>query len=127
MDHIIVPSTFTKNVVKRSGILKKKISVVPEWFNHNIIEQKENSESLDLSEIKTTKNYLMVAQLTGLEPDLDRKNIVRTLEWFLEYHKNDKDVGLILKTNFGRGTSKDYITTESYIKGIVNTQKHFRF
>ena len=38
MDHIIVPSTFTKNVVRRSGVLMTPISVVPEWFNHSVLK-----------------------------------------------------------------------------------------
>ena len=39
MDSIIVPSEFTKNVIKRSGITYKKIEVIPEWFNQSILSK----------------------------------------------------------------------------------------
>ena len=120
MDYVIVPSTFTKNVAKRSGSLKSKISVVPEWFNHDILEETNNLKNFNIS---TSNNFLMVAQLTDVSPELDRKNIASTISWFFECFKNDPDTGLIIKTNMGRGTSKDKIITSDYIKNVV---AHFR-
>ena len=38
MDYVLTPSSFTKNVVKRSGVLFKPIDVVHEHFNKNIFD-----------------------------------------------------------------------------------------
>ena len=119
VDKVIVPSTFTKNVVKRSGMLLKQIDVIPEWYNENITNN--NHKKVDLSSVDTSFNYLMICQLTAQNPDLDRKNLINTLRWLFEYHKDDKDVGIILKTNMGRGSKRDKIHTTKYINHVVET------
>jgi len=116
MDMIIVPSTFTKNVIKRSGIVKSKIHVVPEWFNDNI--SKDNKTELDC--IDTEYNHLIIGQLTAQDPMLDRKNLVNTLKWLFEVHEGDKDTGIVIKTNMGRGSKQDKILTEQLVDFIVS-------
>ena len=116
MDKIVVPSTFTKNVVKRSGVLKTPIHVVPEWFNENVGNVKNIT---DMSSITTDFNYLIVSTLTSAHPDNDRKNIFNTLKWLFEKHKNDSSVGIVLKTSLGKGTKKDFLDTEKYLKQVV--------
>ena len=122
MDLIIVPSTFTKNVIRRSGVLTTRVKVVPEWFNHHILSENlnqicQNDERYNFS---TNFNYLIIAQLTAQNPIHDRKNLFNTLAWLLEYHKNDPDVGIVLKTNFGRGTVLDHLRTSDYLKNLTS-------
>ena len=46
MDSMIVPSTFTKNVLKRSGIVNCNVHVVPEWYNRHILNRSTVSKTL---------------------------------------------------------------------------------
>ena len=117
MDQVVVPSKFTKNVAKRSGILTSKICVIPEWYNHNI--DREETPVTRLPEVRTKFNYLILGVLTAQNTDCDRKNIINTIKWVLEHHNNDKDVGIVIKTNLGRGSKKDKIETSKFIKYIV--------
>lgn len=122
MDLVITPSTFTKNVVKRSGILMSKIVVVPEWFNHSLLDTdkcaKISSDNNHYN-FSTDFNYLIIAQLTAQDPDQDRKNLSNTLAWLFDYHKNDENVGIVLKTNLGRGTTLDKKHTSAYVKSLA--------
>ncbi len=80
MTHIIVPSTFTKNVVKRSGPLLVPITVVPEWFNPTISNVQICEEILEDKryDVDTNFNVLIVAQLTSQNDNDDRKNLMNT-------------------------------------------------
>ena len=117
MDLIIVPSNFTKDVVKRSGILTKKIKVVPEYFNQKILD-KNIEESFD--QIKTSFNFLMMAQLTDLNPANDRKNILNTIKSFCETFEGNKDVGLIIKTSTGKYSKEDKKITTATMKNLLS-------
>ena len=115
MDEIIVPSTFTKNVITKSGYLTKKITVVPEWFNENILK---NNSDLNLG-LKTNFNFLIISQLNSQNPEDDRKNIFNTIKWLCEEFKDNKDVGIVIKTNLGKGTSIDKKMTVSLISQMI--------
>lgn len=118
MDHIIVPSNFTKNVLKRSGILLKPISVIPEWFNQNIkIDDAKNKSLIDF---KTDFNFLIISQLNSQNPEDDRKNIFNTIKWICEEFKDNKDIGIVLKTNLGRGTTIDKKMTKALLTQMIN-------
>jgi glycosyltransferase involved in cell wall biosynthesis len=102
MDLIIVPSTFTKQTFEASGKLTTPIIVIPESFSDAV---KENVESkFDFS---TPFNFLIVSQMTGNNPENDRKNILYTLKWICEQFRNDTQVGIVLKTNASRNTKID--------------------
>jgi glycosyltransferase involved in cell wall biosynthesis len=119
MDAIIVPSNFTKEVLQKSGKIEKPIFVVPEWFMPEI----ESSEFITDISTRTRFNFLIVSQLTAQDPDYDRKNIANTLKWIFETFKDDNDVGIILKTNSGRGTTIDRATTEHFLNQIISTSR----
>jgi glycosyltransferase involved in cell wall biosynthesis len=54
----------------------------------------------------------------------DRKNIHDTLRWLFDVFKDDKDVGIILKTNMGRGTKIDRkITFDNIEKFVAQNRK----
>lgn len=115
MTAIIVPSNFTKGVLERTGKLTVPIYVVPEWYM-TAIEKSENAIDMQL---RTSFNFLIVSQLTATESSVDRKNITDTIKWICETFKDDKDVGIVLKTNSGRGTSIDRSYTSGTIRGFL--------
>lgn len=98
MDVVVVPSRFTKETLVKSGANPEKLIVIPESYNPMI---DLDTCEVDLSSIKTKFNFLMFGQITGNDPNMDRKNIFYTVKWFCEEFKNNKDVGLIIKSNMG--------------------------
>ena len=122
MDMIIVPSTFTKNVVKRSGILTSDIHVIPEWFNENL-DSENTLDGIRLDNIETDFNYLIISTLTSISPTDDRKNLINTIQWLYEKHRYDENVGIVLKTSLGRGSKKDLIDTNRYLEKLTNSLK----
>ena len=115
MTAIIVPSAFTKGVIERTGKLTVPIYVIPEWYMSEI----ENSENVIDMQLRTRFNFLIVSQLTSTESSVDRKNITDTIKWICETFKDDKDIGIVLKTNSGRGTSIDKSYTAGSIRGFL--------
>jgi len=120
MDAVIVPSQHAKEVLEMSGNLETELYVVPEWFFPEIIEENSADEYFKNYNFGTDFNFLIVSQLTGQNTDTDRKNIFYTLKWFCEVFKDDPSVGIILKTNHGRGTSIDRMLTESLLKNVLS-------
>jgi glycosyltransferase involved in cell wall biosynthesis len=102
MDRVIVPSTFCKSVLQKSGNLTADTRVVPESFPDQVFS---SSAGLDLGEVKSQTNFLLVGQITGMRPDIDRKNIFYTVKWFCEEFKDRKDVSLVIKSNLGTNCS----------------------
>lgn len=104
MTALVVPSEFTKTVIEKTGMITVPLYVIPEAFIDEILEDDLPEISLD---IDTDFNFLMVGQLTGNNPDNDRKNIFYTLKWLCEEFQNDADVGIVIKTNSARSTTID--------------------
>jgi len=130
MDHVVVPSTFTKNVIKRSGMLTTKISVIEEWFNGRITSKSAISKALEnknFKKIDTPFNFLVIGQLTGQSREDDRKNLLNTLTWLCEEFKDEKDVGIVLKTNFGKGTHIDKTIVKKYFNENLTSIKQTDF
>jgi len=124
MDQIIVPSTFTKNVLKRSGGINKPITVIPEWYSpviedKNVISNVLNDQRFD--SITEPFTILMIGTLTSQLQQDDRKNIVNTIKWVSEEFKNQKDVAILIKTNFGKGTVSDKKICTEYLKNLKKT------
>ena len=63
---------------------------------------------------------MIVSQLTSVDSSVDRKNIVNTIKWICESFKDDKSVGIVLKTNSGRGTTIDKGMTSQAIRSVVS-------
>ena len=115
MDEIVVPSNFTKNVVKKSGVLLKKITTIPEWFNQNMLTAKPDN----YLNLKTDFNFLIISQLNSISSDDDRKNIFNTIKWVCEEFKDEK-VGVVLKTNFGKNTTIDKSLTKNILGQMLS-------
>lgn len=122
MDKIIVPSEFTKNVLKRSGIVYKTIEVIPEWFNQSLLS-KSACDKIHYNDKRyqfdTDFNFLLMGLITGVEPELDRKNMLASIKWLIEEFKDEEDVGIVLKTSFGKSSILDKNMTLSFIKEVV--------
>ena len=116
MDAVVVPSTFIKSVIENTGKVTTKIFVIPEWY-HEAIDD-ENFSDIDI-DINTNFNFLSIAQFTGNTPETDRKNLFYTIKWFCEAFKDDPDVGLVLKTNHGKGTRIDRSLTHNKLRQLL--------
>ena len=121
MDLVVVPSEFTKGVIKKSGVVTTNIEVVPEWFNQYIInDDLRLDKEIDL---KSEHNFLILGQLGAMNADDDRKNIYKTIKWVAENFKNRDDVGIIIKTNMGKNTKIDKKLTQNILNQMKN---HFK-
>lgn len=120
MEHVIVPSTFTRGVIEKTGVVNRpdSLHVIPESFIDTLLD----ADSIKLSsfEFETKFNFLLVGQLTSRSIEGDRKNIFNTLKWFCETFKDNPDVGLIIKTNSGRETKIDRRVTVDTLRGVLN-------
>lgn len=126
MDHIIVPSTFTKNVIKRSGLLKKPITVIQEWFNVGIDNKSVIGKQLNddrFEKINKPFSILLIGTLTSTNSIDDRKNLINTIKWICEEFADNDDVGIVLKTSLGKGTKIDKALCKEAVNNIV---KNFR-
>jgi len=121
MDQIIVPSTHVLQTIKNTGKCNTPIDVVHESFYNKIKE--ENLPQFPV-EFETSFNFLVLGQITGNQPDTDRKNIFNTIKWFCETFKDDPDVGLILKTNSGKNTTIDRTITNRMVTNLLKEVRH---
>lgn len=122
MDKIIVPSTFTKNVLLNSGIVNKPVYVIQEWFDNRISNKSLIDKTLNdvrYKNIKTDFNILVVGTLTGQNENDDRKNIIKTLEWCCQEFKDNSKVGIVLKTSFGKGSEIDKKFTKEFLQNKI--------
>ena len=117
MHKVIVPSEFTKRTFVNSGVPAEKIYVIPEA--HNYVEDIAPELDEQLSSLPTTFNFLLFGQVTGNNPENDRKNTFYALKWLAELFKDDPDVGVIVKTNMGRFTTTDRSVTSRMFEHLV--------
>jgi glycosyltransferase involved in cell wall biosynthesis len=118
MDAVVVPSTFSRQTFINSGKLNNNIIVIPE---ETYIEDSDLSKISNFERkngIGTNFNLLVFGQITGTNPNNDRKNIFYTIRDLCEVFKNDREVGIILKTNAARNTSIDRHYVENIIKNV---------
>lgn len=106
MDLVIVPSNFSKKCLEDTAInnkidLETNIDIVPESYPECFDNVSIDSIRKDL-DIKTEFNFLVFGQITNLDFKKDRKNTFNTIKTLIEAFKENKDVGIILKTNIGK-------------------------
>lgn len=121
MDRVIVPSQHVKKSFENTGLLNKTIDIIPESFHSAILHPENNVSKLDA--FPTNFNFLIFGQLTGSNPYNDRKNTFFTLKWLLEAFKDDKDVGIVIKTNAGRNTKLDRKNVLNILRLLVSECK----
>jgi glycosyltransferase involved in cell wall biosynthesis len=117
MDLIVVPSEHTKKTIVRSGNLIKPIVVVPESFPDEISSPDVKPFNLN---VKTSFNFLLFGQLTGINAFHDRKNTYHAIKWLSEEFANDSDVGIVIKTNHGRNTTIDRKMVRQIFENVVS-------
>jgi len=116
MNAVIVPSTYCENTLRATGTITAPIIVIPESFIPEVLDEKAK---IDI-DFETSFNFLVVGTITGNNPLNERKNIFFMIKWLCEEFKNDADVGIILKTNVGRGTKLDWPNIEEMLKKVIN-------
>lgn len=116
MNTVIVPSNYCESTLRNTGEIRSPIVVIPESFTQEILQE---NVSLDL-DLDTSFNFLVIGTMTGNNPFNDRKNIFFALKWLCEEFANDPDVGIVIKTNVGRGTRMDWRQVESVVSKVVS-------
>lgn len=115
MDMVIVPSEHAKLSLTNAGKLEKPIHVVAEAYSQSI-----DKESLpSIIDFETPFNFLVFGQITGNNPNNDRKNLFFTLKWLCETFKDDPEVGVVLKTNCGRNSRIDRRMVMNMIQSLL--------
>jgi len=115
MDAIVVPSKHVAKCIINTGGITTPLYVIPESF-YDCIEKSPDPIDLDFS---TSFNFLIFGQLTGFNPENDRKNIFYTIKWLCETFKDDEDVGIVIKTNSGKNTRIDRENTAQLLKKLL--------
>jgi glycosyltransferase involved in cell wall biosynthesis len=116
MNMVIVPSSYCQKTLQNSGNLTVPTHVIPESFIPEVVNENNRFNE----DFETDFNFLVVGTITGNNPLNDRKNIFFTIKWLCEEFKNDSDVGIILKTNIGRGTKLDWPGVENMLKKAIS-------
>jgi len=119
MDAVIVPSEHAKSCLENSGNIEVDIYVIPEWFFEEISSGNLSKKFSEMN-FDTNFNFLLLSQLTGQTPATDRKNIFYTIKWLCEAFHDDPDVGIVLKTNHGRGTTIDRQLTTDLVRKLIS-------
>ena len=120
MKKVVVPSNFSKNTFEETAKyfnknIKTEIIVIPECFP-DLFEKELNIKNNSYEKIKTDFNFIVFGQMSSLEESKDRKNTLKTIKCLVDTFKEDKNVGIIVKTNLGKNSKID----KSYCKKIIN-------
>lgn len=119
MTVVIVPSQHTKTCLVNSGQLNKQPIVIPEAYSDAISQ----GGLAQVCDFETPFNFLIFGQLTGQNPESDRKNIFYTIKWLSEAFKNDPSVGIVIKTNVGRNSLIDRSMTKNLISAVARDSR----
>lgn len=118
MDHVVVPSQHVKSVIDSTGGIRSDlpVSVIPEAFFDDILRPPSGDLNID---IQTAFNLLIFGQITGNNPETDRKNTFYTVKWLCEVFRDDPQAGIILKTNQGTNTTIDKKLTTNMVTQLL--------
>lgn len=125
MDAVVVPSEHIAQVLRNSGTITSRLTVIPEAFPDEIFSEKK--DLTDQFNFDTSFNFLLVGQFTGNNPYNDRKNLFFTIKWLCEAFADDKDVGIVLKLNSGRASKIDREITMAVVSRLVNEVRKSAF
>jgi glycosyltransferase involved in cell wall biosynthesis len=119
MDMVIVPSKHVKKTIQNTGSVEN-VQVVPESY-YDCIKDELPDLNLDFD---TDFNFLIFGQLTGNNPENDRKNLFYTVKYLCESFSDDPNVGIVIKSNSGRNTKIDRnVTTKILTKLLSEVRK----
>jgi glycosyltransferase involved in cell wall biosynthesis len=98
--------------------IKTDISIIPEWFYDEFsIECNENIDVL--KEVKTDNNLLIIGQLCKINPEIDRKNILKTLETAINSVRGS-NWGIVLKMFTENNSYYDFLKTKKILKTYID-------
>lgn len=124
MDKVIVPSKHALNSIKNAAQhyclpkIKANIQIIPEWFYDDFLHE-NNSNMHFLEKVKTDKNVLIIGQLNKINPETDRKNILKTLESTIEALEGT-NCGVILKMFTENNSFIDFCKTKKIIRTYID-------
>jgi glycosyltransferase involved in cell wall biosynthesis len=122
MNQIIVVSNHSKNIynnteyratVEATGQEITLKNTTPITAVNYPVKTYENLEPLDV-EISSKYNFVCVAQFGP------RKNIEKTIQWFVEEFHDEEDIGLIVKTSIAKNSSVDREVCDGRLKAILS-------
>ena len=122
MDKIIVVSSFSKEAFVNTVYEAQDTEtgqIFPEFRVRTPIEvvnfpcRNYEKEEVDI-DITTDFNFLTVAQWGP------RKNLDKTIKWFVEEFQENEDVGLIVKCNTANNSTIDRQNTANRLKSVLN-------
>lgn len=120
MNTVIVPSNHARLNLTSTGDVKVPLLVIPEAYTESCGCLDEELPSNVFPTFSTPFNFLVFGQITGNNPESDRKNTFYTLKWLMETFSNDPDVGIVLKTNVGKNSLMDKRAVNVMIQGVIN-------
>lgn len=116
MSAVVFPSRHAMACVTNVGPITVPTFVIPEAFSDAITDERR----AELAHFSTPFNFLVFGQLTGNNPENDRKNVFYTIKWLTEAFKDDPDVGIVIKTNMGRNSRIDRQVTKNLLTAATN-------
>jgi len=116
MTAVVVPSQHARTCLTNTGTVSVPLHVVPEAYADAVAQD----DLPQLPTFSTPFNFLIFGQLTGNNPENDRKNTFYTIKWLCEAFKDDPDVGIVIKTNVGRNSKIDRLVTRNMLTGVAN-------
>lgn len=115
MSAVVVPSKHALASLTNTGAVTVPTFVIPEAYSDAIVSPSSSS----LPEFSTPFNFLVFGQLTGNNPENDRKNVFYTIKWLTEVFKDDPSVGIVIKTNVGRNSRIDRQVTRNLLAAVA--------
>lgn len=125
MSLVIVPSTHSAKCLENGGKIDTPIRIVPESYSPSCA--RDVKTAVDVVDFSTPFNFLIFGQLTGNNPENDRKNIFYAIKWLCEVFKDDPEVGVVIKTNSGRNTTIDRANVTQIVSNLVREVRHTSF
>lgn len=117
MTAVVVPSRHSAASLSSSGLVRTPIHVIPESYTPAVAESK--STAFDSVDFSTPFNFLVFGQVTGSNPESDRKNLFYCVKWLCETFTGDPEVGIVVKTNSGRNTHIDKKIVTQLFEGLL--------
>ena len=124
MDKVVVPSKHALNSIINSvehyycNKIKTDVCIIPEWF-YDEFSTEDNINIDILDKVKTENNLLIIGQLCKIDPEIDRKNILKTLETAINSIKGSS-WGIVLKMFTENNSYYDFIKTTKIIKTYID-------
>lgn len=119
MTAVVIPSQHSKVCLTNTGTVTRPLIIIPEAYADAI----RSTDLPTLPGFSTPFNFLVFGQLTGNNPESDRKNIFYTIKWLCETFKDDPDVGIVVKTNVGKNSRIDRNLTKGLITAVARESR----